>query len=112
MTDAEPPHRRPPWSPEADPWPPQGGRGWRNGPPPLVRRLFVIIPLALLALFVLVVAIITLVFWLVASHMAGAPFNTGPGFRGPGFGIFLLLFVGVMFLFVTGVARAVRRAAM
>jgi two-component system sensor histidine kinase BaeS len=114
MSHAEPPPHRPPWWPEAEPWPPQGRRRWRNGPPPFVRRLFVIIPLALLAMFVLVVAVITLIFWVVASHMAGAPFNPnpGPGFRGPGFGIVLLLFVGVMFLFVTGVARAVRRAAM
>src|SRR5437762_14391350 len=78
MTDSERPQRRPPWWPEAEPWPPQGRMRWRHGrPPPFVRRLFILIPLAVVTLFVLVVGGATVLFWLVATRIGGGQFHAG-----------------------------------
>src|ERR1700694_3528869 len=108
MTDQERPHRRPPWWPADEPWPPQGRPRWRQGgrPPAFVRRLFLIIPLAILALFVLVVGASTLLFWLVASSLGWAPFHPRPP---PLIRIGAFVIVVVVALLLAGTARALRR---
>jgi len=83
---------------------------WRQGgrPPPFVRRLFIIIPLAILAVFVLVVGASTLLFWLVATSLGWVASQPGPlpFLRG---GAIVILVVVVLML--TSIARALRRAA-
>jgi len=109
MTNSDRPHRRPPWWPQDEPWPPQRRMRWRQGgAPPFVRRLFIIIPLAIFSLFVLVVGGATLFFWLLANSLGWVASQPGPlpFFRG---GAIVTLVVVVLLL--TATARALRRAA-
>ncbi len=108
MNNPDRPHRRPPWWPQDEPWPPQGRPRWRNGPPPFVRRLFFIIPLAIFSVFVLVVGGSTLLFWLIATSLRWVPFQPGPP---PFFRAGAIVILVVLALLLTGTARALRRAA-
>ena len=102
-----PPRERPPWWPENEAWPPEGG--WR-GPP---RRLFWRFAAFVFVFFVLV-NIVLGVIWAVFAQMAGPHwFGSDPGGQ-PGFFfpwpvILLVLFAAVVGSVASG--RALRRVA-
>ncbi len=72
-----------------------------------MRRLFIIIPLAFLSLFVLLVSGATLLFWLITSLLRLGPTSLGPLPFGRGGALFVLILVSLL---VWLMVRAVRRA--
>jgi signal transduction histidine kinase len=102
-----PPRERPPWWPENEPWPPEGG--WR-GPP---RRLFWRFAAFIVVFFVLVNVLLGLI-WAAFAQLAGPHwFGQDPGGQ-PGFFfpwpvLLLILFAAVVGSIASG--RALRRVA-
>ena len=97
---------RPPWWPEGEPFPPEGGwRGgpWRGGP----RRRFPRRVGLLAALFLVFAFLATGAIFRLLWGGGYGPGPVGRGWNGPPFGLLILGLLGVAFL----AGRAVRRMA-